>query len=56
MAVPGTWDYLEFMLEEDKMEAQRSKRFKMIERKKEVCDCPSCSQKNSKREGFQRVH
>ena len=34
------------------MEAQRSKRFKMIERKKEVCDCHTCSQKTQNVKDF----
>ena len=40
------------MVEEDKLEAQRSKRFKMIERKKEICDCHSCSQKTQNVKDF----
>ena len=44
-AVPGTWEYLELLEQEDQEEAKISKRFKMMRRKKEVCDCHSCIEK-----------
>ena len=44
-AVPGTWEYLELLEQEDQEEAKISKRFKMMRRKKEVCDCHFCIEK-----------
>ena len=44
-AVPGTWEYLELLEQEHQEEAKISKRFKMMRRKKEVCDCHSCIEK-----------
>ena len=41
-AVPGTWEYLELLEQQDQEEAKISKRFKMMRTKKDICDCNSC--------------
>ena len=45
VAVPGTWEYLEHLEQEHREEAKIGKRFKMMRRKKELCDCFSCREK-----------